>query len=207
MELLDQLWNMYLLIAEERYNDRHKERSTKLSLNRIKKFEKVIDEIIEENKDEYKKYMQHKRTGLIRPEELRSKIKYMIIIEMKIYCDSYDLAEQRITNQARYRFRRHMAKKGYKRFVESVKYDNKKKNEYIKKFVKPRKKIRVDKKKCELCGSKKRLIKDHIIPVSDGGKDDKSNLQILCSKCHRLKTMNEHSKRWRKMRERNRIVE
>lgn len=32
---------------------------------------------------------------------------------------------------------------------------------------------------------------DHIIPLSQGGKDDESNMQTLCSACHFIKTQSE----------------
>ena len=38
--------------------------------------------------------------------------------------------------------------------------------------------------KCELCGVTKALEIHHRIPISKGGTDDKSNLQILCKNCH-----------------------
>ena len=37
---------------------------------------------------------------------------------------------------------------------------------------------------CQKCGSKDRLEIDHIIPVSKGGRDCISNLQILCKTCN-----------------------
>ena len=40
---------------------------------------------------------------------------------------------------------------------------------------------------CVGCGVKENLTIDHIKPVSRGGIDDISNLQILCSKCNRVK--------------------
>ena len=46
-------------------------------------------------------------------------------------------------------------------------------------------------RKCLLCGisAKERpLDVDHIVPRSKGGSDDKSNLQVLCSKCNRGKS-------------------
>ena len=41
--------------------------------------------------------------------------------------------------------------------------------------------------KCVGCGDKEKLTIDHIKPVSKGGTDDVSNLQILCSRCNRVK--------------------
>ena len=40
------------------------------------------------------------------------------------------------------------------------------------------------KDRCWRCGYKKRLIRCHIIPDSLGGKDEPSNLVLLCSRCH-----------------------
>lgn len=40
---------------------------------------------------------------------------------------------------------------------------------------------------CSGCHSTARLEIDHKIPVSEGGKDDPSNLQLLCHECHRKK--------------------
>lgn len=37
---------------------------------------------------------------------------------------------------------------------------------------------------CVRCGSTKSLEKDHIIPKSRGGLDDKSNKRFLCTACH-----------------------
>jgi len=43
-------------------------------------------------------------------------------------------------------------------------------------------------KKCQMCGMKK---KDklheihHIIPISQGGSNKRSNLKVLCEKCHK----------------------
>jgi len=41
--------------------------------------------------------------------------------------------------------------------------------------------------KCVNCESKNNLTIDHIIPVSKGGTDDYSNLQILCKSCNSSK--------------------
>lgn len=43
---------------------------------------------------------------------------------------------------------------------------------------------------CILCGSSDKLEIDHIIPISKGGKNELSNMQVLCSKCNNLKRAN-----------------
>jgi 5-methylcytosine-specific restriction protein A len=55
--------------------------------------------------------------------------------------------------------------------------------------------------RCEKCGRPgRRLQVDHIIPVTQGGTHDESNLQVLCSgqgSCHAAKTATEGSKHGR----------
>lgn len=41
---------------------------------------------------------------------------------------------------------------------------------------------------CCLCQSKNKLQIDHITPLANGGKNEVSNVQILCSKCNRSKS-------------------
>lgn len=41
--------------------------------------------------------------------------------------------------------------------------------------------------KCVCCGEKKKLTKDHIIPISCGGKNVIENIQPLCQSCNSLK--------------------
>lgn len=49
------------------------------------------------------------------------------------------------------------------------------------------------KSECVRCGVTEKLECDHIVPVNAGGTHDASNLQTLCSKCHREKSANEKS--------------
>lgn len=41
--------------------------------------------------------------------------------------------------------------------------------------------------RCSCCQGKKPLTKDHIIPVSRGGRDSIDNLQALCQSCNSSK--------------------
>lgn len=41
-------------------------------------------------------------------------------------------------------------------------------------------------KECIYCGSVEKLNIHHIIPISKGGQNTMSNLEVLCSKCHHL---------------------
>jgi 5-methylcytosine-specific restriction endonuclease McrA len=41
---------------------------------------------------------------------------------------------------------------------------------------------------CRCCGSSLDLEYDHITPFSCGGKNDASNIQLLCQKCNRSKS-------------------
>jgi len=48
------------------------------------------------------------------------------------------------------------------------------------------------KKKCPACKrsynkAERRVTVDHIIPLSKGGKDDKSNWQLMCQLCNKIK--------------------
>jgi 5-methylcytosine-specific restriction protein A len=57
--------------------------------------------------------------------------------------------------------------------------------------------LRRDRNRCQLCTDHEGRhlwpgnIVDHIVPVSEGGSDDDSNLQTLCDACHRKKTLDE----------------
>lgn len=77
----------------------------------------------------------------------------------------------------------------YPYFIECLKdifTSTKRRSTYIN--PKLRKKV-LDKYKhtCVHCGTKENLSIDHIIPVSKGGKDLFSNLQVLCKSCNSKK--------------------
>lgn len=40
---------------------------------------------------------------------------------------------------------------------------------------------------CRWCGTTSALTKDHVVPVSAGGENKLSNLQVLCRECNSLK--------------------
>ncbi len=40
---------------------------------------------------------------------------------------------------------------------------------------------------CERCKIKHGLEREHIIPLSKGGKDESTNLRYMCTKCHDLR--------------------
>lgn len=48
--------------------------------------------------------------------------------------------------------------------------------------------------KCEVCGDTKKLQAHHIVHVSKGGKNELSNLKLVCHDCHLNK---EHGGSWR----------
>ncbi|USD68125.1 HNH endonuclease [Vibrio sp. SCSIO 43136] len=58
--------------------------------------------------------------------------------------------------------------------------------------------LKRDKHLCQLCLQKGRAViatdVDHILPKSQGGTDDETNLQALCKRCHRSKTATERRK-------------
>lgn len=54
---------------------------------------------------------------------------------------------------------------------------------------------------CEECGLRVLSAEvDHVVPLSDGGVDVPSNLQVLCQRCHRLKTGQENGGRRARLR-------
>lgn len=66
--------------------------------------------------------------------------------------------------------------------VEQVKVVRKKISEDLRNEV-----FKRDGYKCQVCGSKKDLVIDHVIPFSKGGKTTKDNLQTLCKSCNSKK--------------------
>ena len=55
-------------------------------------------------------------------------------------------------------------------------------------WVRLRYQVLADEPTCRACGQAPATEVDHIKPKSIGGTDDRSNLQALCSPCHRSKT-------------------
>lgn len=44
-----------------------------------------------------------------------------------------------------------------------------------------------DKGRCSQCGSKKHIECEHIIPLSEGGRNTVGNVKLLCQECNRRK--------------------
>ena len=45
--------------------------------------------------------------------------------------------------------------------------------------------LKRDKGRCSHCGSKKNIEYEHIIPLSEGGKNTVGNVKLLCQECNR----------------------
>jgi len=62
--------------------------------------------------------------------------------------------------------------------------------------------IAVEDRPCVRCGRKGKRQLDHIIPRALGGTHDKSNLQVLCKRCHDIKTKEDMKKirLWRRVK-------
>jgi 5-methylcytosine-specific restriction endonuclease McrA len=45
---------------------------------------------------------------------------------------------------------------------------------------------------CQCCTKERKFEIDHITPLSGGGANEMSNLQVLCKACHLITTSNEH---------------
>ena len=43
--------------------------------------------------------------------------------------------------------------------------------------------------RCTHCGIKRRMHRNHIIPMALGGSDDPENIQLLCANCHEDKNV------------------
>ena len=83
-------------------------------------------------------------------------------------------------------------------FGDIIRYEEKSKpqqrtNEEMREHQRLRKKLITDNPNacCVACGNTDNLELDHIIAYGVGGTNDESNYQILCKKCHRLKTEKE----------------
>ncbi len=50
-----------------------------------------------------------------------------------------------------------------------------------------RKVVKLRTRRCVFCGSPNRITRDHIIPLSRGGKGRKNNIQPLCHSCNQKK--------------------
>ena len=58
-------------------------------------------------------------------------------------------------------------------------------------WEKLRRRVIAEERICRHCGTAEQLTVDHIRPKSRGGSDDRSNLRVLCGRCHCLKTRRE----------------
>lgn len=47
-------------------------------------------------------------------------------------------------------------------------------------------------KRCAACGKRRKLTVDHVVPVTKGGSNDPSNLQLLCKPCNSSKGVRDH---------------
>jgi len=56
----------------------------------------------------------------------------------------------------------------------------------------------IHKNKCAICSKEKKLTKDHIMPLSEGGTDYISNIQPLCQSCN--------SKKWKHIHENPELI-
>jgi hypothetical protein len=66
-----------------------------------------------------------------------------------------------------------------------IKFTKEQRNKFNKEF-----KFKCNMRKC--CTKEKPFEIDHITPLSGGGTNEKSSLQVLCKACHLIKTANEH---------------
>jgi 5-methylcytosine-specific restriction protein A len=61
-----------------------------------------------------------------------------------------------------------------------------------------RKQVLAEEKQCRYCGRTTDLEVDHIVPRAEGGSDDRANLQVLCHRCHKMKTQGESKRGMRR---------
>jgi 5-methylcytosine-specific restriction protein A len=45
--------------------------------------------------------------------------------------------------------------------------------------------------RCQRVIAPKEMIRDHIVPLEEGGQDIETNTQVLCLECHQAKTSQE----------------
>ena len=51
-------------------------------------------------------------------------------------------------------------------------------------YLKARRQTLKEEPVCQLCGINPSITTDHIIPKSQGGSNDRTNLRALCQQCH-----------------------
>ena len=66
--------------------------------------------------------------------------------------------------------------------------------------------LRILPNECAVCGCEGQLELDHIVPISMGGDDDMSNVQLLCHNHHRQKTNRQRNQRMMKVNNDGTIV-
>ena len=62
------------------------------------------------------------------------------------------------------------------------------------KWRKVSERVRREQPVCRVCATRPSVHVDHIIPKTQGGDDDRSNLQGICFPCHQAKTRRESNK-------------
>jgi len=48
---------------------------------------------------------------------------------------------------------------------------------------------------CQICNIRPSMFRDHIIPISEDGEDNESNVQYLCGICHDEKSKRERNRK------------
>jgi 5-methylcytosine-specific restriction endonuclease McrA len=84
----------------------------------------------------------------------------------------------------RKRYLKYLGTKGYE--LEQVRYER----------------IVIEDRSCVRCGSRVKRQLDHIIPRALGGTHDRKNLQVLCKRCHKVKTKEDMKmiRKWRRVK-------